>query len=585
MNRFLLLAFMLIAPGACVAQSLNKTIYSDAVRIVHLSSVADTFQFDRLRTHKHDLAVNKNNRSQRTSGGVPIKRHEQEPYVRAKYTAHEFGGNPNDNSLAISNDRVILAIQNKYVYAFEEDGTVLFVKSLRAFIGTSETAVFDPRVLFDPQERKFVITMLSGKTYQESKLYLCFSHTADPSGSWNVMSLSGNPLGDNTWTDFPVFSLTPSEIIVTSNSFFNGSVNNSGFKQSLVWRISKRNGFLGLPLTASVYPATTAEGKNVFNLTPASEWFSSESEIILLSNEALTGGDKFHVVTIEDNGLVIQTVTADISYSLPANATQPLTSVTLNTNDCRILDATYLDGKWYFVLNTTYEDHAAIYLGTVSQSSNGFQINGRVIADENHIAFPSLAALEWNGQRSLMIGYLHSSSTNYPGSSIVQVDVTSSDLVASQPLKINEGDDYFGVWGDYTDIKKVPGTNEVVYCGSFGLSSGTIGGGESATVIAFARPAVITDAEHPVTTEISLFPNPTIGIFYVEIGSITRGDVMIEIYDRNGLVVGKPITNRVSVNGRYRFTVNTTGLPPGVFQVRLLQAGRVLLNEKLVVIN
>lgn len=565
-----------------MAQHSVTWVQSEMPQIVHLSSVVDVVQVDRLRSHTHPVYQSNGSDNIRLANVVQLQRNNCAPQIVSSFIANEFGGNPNDNSVAVSPDGLMLAIQNKYIYAFHADGKPIFLKSLRAFLGTTESTIFDPRVVFDPEERKFVVLMLSGKTYQESKLYLCFSQTIDPAGNWNVLSLNGNPFQDNTWSDFPALALTPTEIVVTSNSYFNGSVSNSGFKHTIVWRIPKKEGFAGKPLQAQVLAGAEVNGKPLFNLTPANEWFDSTNEILLLGNETFTGGQTFYAVNIIDNRLDVKTIESNIAYGVPPFVRQKGTTTLLNTNDCRILDATQWKGKTYFVFNTAYNNGCSIFLGKLLYNGNEYVLDSHIITDSVDIAFPSIATLRKAGQELLMLGYLHASPTTHPGSSVLEIDISGNTLAVSQPTRIKNGNDYFAVWGDYTDLKTMPDGEAVLFCGSFGLSQGSIGGGESATVMAIVAPSITVGIEQSVPTDFSLFPNPAQQIVQIEMTPIRSEAIDIHIYDSNGRAVAMASAN-VQERVRYRCTINTTDLTTGIYTLLMTCGKRKLTERKLVI--
>lgn len=563
------------------AQSQSVSLPLVTPRVVNLSAGDGAFSIERLKTPRHPADQKLNQQPNERSTSLLAVQQEYQPNVVSSFVAHELGGTPNDNSLAVSDDKTILAIQNKYIYAFKPDGSLIFLKTLRAFVSTPQTAVFDPHVIFDPTAKRFIVVMLAGRTYQESQVYLAFSQTSDPSGNWNVYALSGNPANDQTWSDFPSIAITPMEVLLTTNSFFNGSVNNNGFHRSLFWRINKQNGLAGQLLEASIIPNLKFGDQTLFNITPAAEVFSSTESILFLSNKALTGGVDFFTIQLNGDQPIIKK-SESIPYAVPRDANQKGTAVKLNTNDCRILDAIQVNEKTYFALNTNSNNTPSVYFGVLSFQNNQPVIKAVIVTDTVDIAFPSLTALEMNGGLVIMMGYLHASSKIYPGSSIVELRDTGAGILVSKPARIKNGDDYFGVWGDYTDITNVPGEPSVLFCGSFGLGAGLLGGGESATIIAKINPAIVTDVEVEPQPEIELYPNPAQVYFHLEVPSGLTGSISIEVV--NALQQKLLTTSeKIQRDGNYRFTFDCRNLPAGIYLASVYHNGRWIGTRKFAV--
>ena len=92
-------------------------------------------------------------------------------------------GIPNDNSIAVSNEGKVISALNTWVVLLEEDGEILSTRSLAAFVRGALGRLdryYDPKVIYDPQEDKFILVFLEGNASADSRIVVGFSQTSDP---------------------------------------------------------------------------------------------------------------------------------------------------------------------------------------------------------------------------------------------------------------------------------------------------------------------------------------------------------------------------------------------------------------------
>ncbi|WP_400194314.1 hypothetical protein [Hymenobacter sp. B81] len=195
----------------------------------------------------------------------------QPPQLLSGFFGFDLPGVPNDDDLAVSDAGQVVSVMNGRVAVHGENGTLLRVQSLGAFAGAPGAIGFDPHVLFDPLSQRFLVVFLTGRVASQSRIHVVVSATPDALGSWHAYQLSGNPLNDGTWTDYPGIALTQDELFITGNTFTDGSVNNTGFRQSTIWQLNKQRLVSGQPLQASdtrYYHTITHNGQPVFCKLP-----------------------------------------------------------------------------------------------------------------------------------------------------------------------------------------------------------------------------------------------------------------------------------------------------------------------------
>jgi hypothetical protein len=116
----------------------------------------------------------------------------------------------------------------------------------------------------------------------------------------------------------------------------------------------------------------------------------------------------------------------------------------------------------------------------------------------------------------------------------------------------------------------------------FTISSGDLASGcptaALSAVMLHATPE--TAVEHE--SEVSIQPNPSIGLAAVSFEPTESGRVQIEVYDIHGKLLASLFEGEVSVGGSYRFDFDGSALPNGVYILRLTSKGEVS-TEKLLI--
>ena len=193
--------------------------------------------------HLDELKKENGNTYTRSSGEV-TSFNADAPLLQRNFQGNSYDGStPNDNDLAISNDGKLVSVINSSIYIYDVDADSELVHfNLGDFADTLKLPQhkFDPKVIYDPKYDRFVIVFLNGSLDSTSKIILAFSKTNDPSGDWHLYALPGNPVNNDTWSDFPVVGMSEEELFIGINTFKNGSENNSGFEEATFWQIEKK---------------------------------------------------------------------------------------------------------------------------------------------------------------------------------------------------------------------------------------------------------------------------------------------------------------------------------------------------------
>lgn len=374
-----------------------------------------------------------------------------------------LAGAPPDNSMAISNGGYIVTANNDGIEYYNSSGTQLYFNYWYDFFNDPSltSMIYDPKVIYDSGSDRFVLVVLHGSTASTSKVIVCFSQTNNPSSGWYRYDLSGNPLANNCWFDYPALGVSNNEIYVTGNLFTSGS---NTFNQSIIYQITKAGGYAGGSLNWQYWSGLSASPYTAFTLQPASYGHQGNygPGIYFVSNSA-GGSNQIRLWDLTNdigsspslNSYTISTT----AYSPAGDAQQLGSSDLMDNGDCRVQNAFYLDGTLHFVFHSDIGsgwngiNYNRINTTTLTNQSTTFGLSGT--AD---YSYPSVVSFSTSiTDKSVMIAFLRSSSSIYPELRVVNCDNTltwsGSTLVKSGETFVNflTGDER---WGDYSGISR-----------------------------------------------------------------------------------------------------------------------------------
>ncbi len=506
---------------------------------------------------------------------------------------------PNDNDMAISDSGIIVSVINSRVLIYDTNNdTILKVKSLGSFatsLGTIDTK-FDPKMVYDPDADRFIMVFLNGSTFQKSKVIVCYSQTNDPMGLWNAYALSGNPLGNDTWSDYPVIGISNSDLFIGINTFTNGSSNNSGFKETCLWQVGNAEGYNGATLNTKYYHDILLSNgiKAIFNICPVKGGTKPYGpDMFLLSNRATNyDSDSIFMLHVTNNiasssaSLDIKFLRSSTHYLLPPEAHQQGTN-TFDTNDNRILGAFYENDVIQFVqecLNAT-TGLAGIYHGFIEnpQSENP-NVRATVLGDNIlDFGFPNIS---YSGRdhrdQEAIITFNHTSPVDFAGFSYMYY---TNEGEYSAPVKIKTGDNYvdaFGDgdyerWGDYSGSQRRYNEQATVWAvGSFGTSAKKNG----TWISELMSTDSIRPSEYPPLA-ISVYPNPTIDYVTLNFNMEKTAAISVDLYDMNGKNVISLFQDQAKF-GQNIFTFSTAPLAAGIYFAAITSEEKIIYKQKIV---
>lgn len=504
------------------------------------------------------------------------------------------GSTPLDNTIAISNGGIIVAMINSKVSYYNTSGAATATYNIYNLIGdvTLTNNVCDPKVIYDNVADRFIFyTQICDAVVSHSKVIIGFSKTNNPAAGWYFYKFTGNPLSDNSWFDYPKLGISNDELFVTGN-LFRGTTN--AFNQSVVYQIQKGPLYAGAATPTWRYYSGLS---GAFTICPASYGLSGSygPGIYLVTNTGaggFGGGGNVRLYDITTNiagspsivGYNVNTA----SYSAPGNAAQQGTSWQLNTGDYRILDAFFLRGTVHYVYNkdigSGWSGVSYNRLSVTSLTNTNADLGNLGVSD---LAFGALAssAIDSN-DKSVVIAFNQSASTYFPRTCAVKVD---GSMQFSPILVVKAGLGYIHYsfvtsgserWGDYNGICKkyndVPST--VWMAGMYGNTSHYW----NQWIAKLNAPTNAVEIQETSNNNLSVFPNPVRDFYNVRFESNKRQKIDIQIVDMAGKVVVN-LYSGIIEEGENMFSFNKANLAPGLYLMNIVGESNVIKHEKITV--
>jgi len=304
---------------------------------------------------------------------------------------------PPDPSGAAGTDRLI-AVVNTMIEARDKTGGLLWRDALKDFFSplAPANATFDPKVVFDHYESRFVVVTLervaagtNPSAGNISRILLAVSKSTSPTtataADWHYTAISAKTLitGVETWADYPGFEVDEEAIYITNNMFAFPPI--SGFGGVRLWIVDKHGGgdwyATGLPPPTSISdpyagggsavttmpalvfgPGGVGPGIGTFLVGYSSLTFGGGPgaleavQVVRVDDPLGAGGGPFFVVEFPVVG-DLEDVGGVFGFPALPDAPQSGTAETIEVNDSRALDAVWRDGHIW--LTTTINPNAA----------------------------------------------------------------------------------------------------------------------------------------------------------------------------------------------------------------------------------
>lgn len=506
----------------------------------------------------------------------------------------QYSSTPMDNSVAISDNDVIVAASNGGVQMHRYDGTLLGSFDWTQFAGEP---CFDPHVFYDAEDNRFVMVALHGNTPSTSRLKIMFSSSMDPLQPWNVYSIATSDLssyiGSGKWLDYPTLGLSDDEVFVSVDVR-----NSNDFVESVVFQLDHSDGYAGNTMNWVIWHGISNSPFAAYHLTAAPNGWSgrfTNGQYFVASS--WSGGNSVRVLRItapigEDPVMNSSTVGTS-AYSVPADAHMPGTSKRLDIGSCSVRGAYYLNGYLHMVFSTENSDGIGkIRYVRVATSGMTAQSSTFYGTAENYFAYPTVVPYNntdnGGANKNAIIGFLASNNTNkYPSISVVNCD---NNMDWSGSLNIKSGSTYIEYtsstsqrWGDYIGMCRehsTPDEPRVWIAGAYAVS-----GHVYRARIAQVGLGSITSLEEKESmapfTGSALYPNPTEGPVTFDFIYADDAPLDIQLITTNGAVV-ETLYQGIPRSGKNRITFDTEHLAPGIYMLTARSNGAILGAQRLI---
>ncbi len=504
---------------------------------------------------------------------------------------------PPDNNIAISNGGKIVSVNNDGVEYYDQSGNLLYLDNWSDFINDNSltSTIYDPVIQYDSQADRFVLAVLHGTSPSTSKVLVLFSKSNDPASGWNYYSLSGNPLNDGSWFDYPKLGISDQEIFICGNLYDN----NDNFNQSIIYQVEKSQGYSGSSLNWQYWFNLSATPFPAFTLVPTTYGQQGNVGPGMLFVSTRPGGESkvrlWQITDYINNNPALNSFTANVTtYSPAGDAFMPNTNRVLDNSDCRILHAFYLNDIVHYVFNTD-----------VNQGWNGIHYNRLDIqnltnqtatlgkAGVEDYSFPVVASFATQvSDPTVMISFLHCSQSVFPSTSVVMCD---ANMQWSQPTLIKAGTTYIDFlagnkqrWGDYNGMSRKHNSSTPVvwsatsYATDIVTSSGSLPNTYKTWIAQIQGSSVSTEELENTTPVVSVYPNPVTEKFSIEIDLESREEIRIELVDIHGKTVKVLYQDRPK-STQNKLSFNKAALSSGQYILKVTNQEKLLFNEKIII--
>ncbi len=501
---------------------------------------------------------------------------------------------PPDNTIAIANNGNIITANNDGIEYYNGSGTFLYFDFWSDFFDDPQlsASLFDPKVIYDSGADRFVLIVLHGSNPSTSKVVVCFSKTNNPLNGWWIYTLTGNPLQNDCWFDYPGLGVSNNEIYVTGNLF------RSSFNQSVIYQIPKAAGYAGNSLDWQYWSGLNTDPYDAFTLIPAS--FGHQGNygpgIYMVSSES-AGENRIRLWDLTDDmsgtpQLLTYTIAVD-PYSPAANALQSGSNDQLDNGDCRIQNAFYLNGIVHFVFHSDIGDGwNGIHYNRLDVVDQFNQTSTFGLQGSYDYSYPAVVPFSTsNNDLSVMVAFLRSSGDTYPEVRVVNCD---QQMNWSPSVRVKAGETFVDFlndderWGDYTGIARKHNSPDprIWLAGSYGanINNQNVFNTYKTWVAEVRAGAIVSVDPSSPTEDVQVFPNPTYDLMQIQFSMAEREHINIELFDANGRLV-KLLYSDSPKAGDNRLTFNKGALSQGSYILSIRSNTHILHNEKLVILD
>ena len=291
-------------------------------------------------------------------------------------------------------------ITNSHLDIYEKAAPNTRVGSLplSSFFGYTTQLLYDPRVIYDHNENRWIMSSIArSESTAVQWFFFAVSQTRDPLGAYYIYQVNVSNGFGGIW-DFPQLGLDRNAVIFTAN-FYLPSIPQPTFDGARMFAVAKSLLYNGSSRTLTPYMFTGLVG------TLSAPLVLDENPNTYLV-AVRTSGSEITLYTLSNSAANPPTLSAPATipvppYTIPPNAPQPGTTATLDTSDCRFVNAGTQIGNSLFQVHTInsggfakcrfYEfdtvNKQVIQTGTFGRSDTSFDFNASIAANRRKDVF------------------------------------------------------------------------------------------------------------------------------------------------------------------------------------------------------
>ncbi|HEY0727688.1 MAG TPA: lamin tail domain-containing protein, partial [Pyrinomonadaceae bacterium] len=400
---------------------------------------------------------------------------------------------PPDTTGAVGLDKVVTILNNNLVIQDKTTGAQLSLVGLTAFwSSTGATGVFDPRIVYDPYNNRWIVAAVSNAQTANSSVIVGVSNSPDPQGTFTLFRFivgcaPGSP-GCNAaggWADFPMLGFNKNWVAIGWNQF---TINTLAFTDG-------RMLVLDYPaLRAGTTTATIFTGASAaiggFCMHPATTFSTTEETLYIPTHIGSAGATyRLHRLTGTPASPTFNVDGANRTrpgggWTQPGGDTLPqqcVPGVGAPTQTCPVTIRQIESSDAFIRSNVVFRNGKIYYPQTIALPAGGITNNSRFAAQwtvlnndgtfsdggrvedatatringGKHYAYPSLAV---NKNNDVLLGFTEFESDDYADAGYTFRLGSDAAGTMQDPVIYKEGEDYYqktfsgtrNRWGDYS---------------------------------------------------------------------------------------------------------------------------------------
>ncbi len=517
-------------------------------------------------------------------------------------------GTPNDNHVAVGNNGMVVAVLNTVVRMYDSVGnrllpaTVVLDNFATKNAGTNVDTIpamnrtYDPRVIYCPDEDRFILFFMHGTSDTTSFIVVGFSSSNNPTDPWYVYKVPGSPTMDKAWSDYPIVSQTSEDVFFTVNLLLNGTSWEEGFTEAVIWQLNKSDGFAGRKIGSNLFRNIKFEGVSIWSICPIQNGphpggtdnyfmsvrpYSERNDTVFLhriTNTQRSGKAEYE----------LQVLRSDKPYGYPPSALQRDTSFKLRTNDVRVLSGLRVGNQIQYLQNcinfNTFQAHVAH--STIYNLGTSAFVRSKMITDDSlDFGYPAIAGVgKTDADPSSIITMVYTGPYHYAGTGVIFSDrygeysnfqkvKTGTSLINYSFIPKNEQR-----WGDYEGIQRKYNEPDVFYLiGSYG--------GNGNRMMSWVSKVKVTDGVWQTPVEvIKVFPVPAQLYMDLEWQTTEEGEYTFDMFGMDGKKAGESVKLQVKA-GTHLYRLNTENFAPGVYVMHVNNSDKKRIFTQTIEIN